>query len=60
VIFPDQKLSENDPSNEPFGSRPEPGAYWVGSALQPLPGEVPKGRADAHTSVYWLMRGSAL
>jgi hypothetical protein len=31
--------------NEPFGSRPEPGAYLIASILLLPPGEVPEGRA---------------
>jgi len=31
--------------NEPFGSRPEPGAYLIASTLLSPPGEVPEGRA---------------
>jgi hypothetical protein len=31
--------------NEPFCSRPEPGAYRIASILLPTPGEVPEGRA---------------
>jgi hypothetical protein len=31
--------------NEPFGSRPEPGAYLPAPNLQLPPGEVPEGRA---------------
>jgi len=31
--------------NEPFGSRPEPGAYVLTSILLLPPGEVPEGRA---------------
>ena len=31
--------------NEPFGSRPEPGAYRIASILLSPPGEVPEGRA---------------
>ena len=31
--------------NEPFGSRPEPGAYLIASILPLPPGEVPEGRA---------------
>ena len=34
-------------SNEPFGSRPEPGAKLIVLVLLPPPGEVPKGRARA-------------
>jgi hypothetical protein len=32
-------------SNEPFGSRPEPGGYLIVSILLLPPGEVPEGRA---------------
>ncbi len=32
-------------SSEPFGSRPEPGAYRFASILLLPPGEVPEGRA---------------
>jgi hypothetical protein len=32
-------------SNEPFGSRPEPGAYLIALNLRLPPGEVPEGRA---------------
>jgi hypothetical protein len=31
--------------NEPFGSRPEPGAYPIASILVFPPGEVPEGKA---------------
>ena len=31
--------------NEPFGSRPEPGAYLITFILLLPPGEVPEGRA---------------
>ena len=31
--------------NEPFGSRPEPGAYLIALILLLSPGEVPEGRA---------------
>jgi hypothetical protein len=31
--------------NEPFGSRPEPGASLIASTLLLSPGEAPKGRA---------------
>ena len=31
--------------NEPFGSRPEPGAYLIASILLLPHGEVPEGRA---------------
>jgi hypothetical protein len=31
--------------NDPFGSRPEPGAYLIASILRSPPGEVPEGRA---------------
>ena len=31
--------------NEPFGSRPEPGADLIASILQLTPGEVPEGKA---------------
>jgi hypothetical protein len=31
--------------NEPFGSRPEPGANLIASILQLSPGEAPEGRA---------------
>jgi hypothetical protein len=33
------------PDNEPFGSRPEPGAYRLAPILQLLSGEVPEGKA---------------
>ena len=32
-------------SNEPFGSRLEPGSYLIASILLLPPGEVPEGRA---------------
>ena len=32
-------------SNEPFGSRPEPGANLIAPILLLPPGEVPEGRA---------------
>ena len=32
-------------SNDPFGSRPEPGAYLIAFILLLPPGEVPEGRA---------------
>jgi len=32
-------------SNEPFGSRPEPGACLIAPILLLPPGEVPEGRA---------------
>jgi len=32
-------------TNEPFGSRPEPGAYLIAPVLLLPPGEVPEGRA---------------
>ena len=38
-------LHTSSPCNEPFGSRPEPGAYLITSILQLPPGEVPEGRA---------------
>jgi hypothetical protein len=31
--------------NEPFGSRPEPGACLIASILVSPPGEAPEGRA---------------
>jgi len=31
--------------NEPFGSRPEPGAYLIAPILLLPPGEVPEGKA---------------
>jgi hypothetical protein len=31
--------------NEPFGSRPEPGTYWIALFLLLPPGEVPEGKA---------------
>jgi hypothetical protein len=31
--------------NDPFGSRPEPGAQLIASILRSPPGEVPEGRA---------------
>jgi len=31
--------------NEPFGSRPEPGAHLLASILLSPPGEAPEGRA---------------
>ena len=34
-----------EPGNDPFGSRPEPGAYLIASILLLPPGEVPEGRA---------------
>jgi hypothetical protein len=37
--------SQGLPGNDPFGSRPEPGACRVASILHSPPGEVPKGRA---------------
>ena len=38
--------------NEPFGSRPEPGAHLIASILLLPPGEVPEGpaRADQDTA----------
>ncbi len=35
-------------SNEPFGSRPEPGVCLIASILLLPPGEVPKGRVRVH------------
>jgi hypothetical protein len=32
-------------ANEPFGSRPEPGARMIAPILLQPPGEVPEGRA---------------
>jgi hypothetical protein len=32
--------------NEPFGSRPEPGACLIALILRLQPGEVPEGRAE--------------
>jgi len=40
--------SKGSECNEPFGSRPEPGAQGPGLIHQPSPGEVPEGPADAH------------
>jgi hypothetical protein len=40
-----EKKNTGCTGNEPFGSRPEPGAYLTASILQSLPGEVPEGRA---------------
>jgi hypothetical protein len=34
--------------NDPFGSRPEPGAWPFAPILLLPPGEVPEGRARAH------------
>ena len=36
---------EDVSSNDPFGSRPEPGAYLIAPILMLPPGEVPEGRA---------------
>jgi hypothetical protein len=48
--FP-RKLEElcifSDSCNEPFGSRPEPGARMIAFILLLSPGEVPEGRARA-------------
>ena len=38
-------LQTGNCGNEPFGSRPEPGAYEITSILLLPPGEAPKGRA---------------
>jgi hypothetical protein len=44
-----RRSSDQEPTgyfgNEPFGSRPEPGAYLVAPYLRLPPGEVPEGRA---------------
>ena len=48
LLSPKKSLPFSDSSsecNEPFGSRPEPGAYLTASILQLPPGEVPEGRA---------------
>ncbi len=37
--------STSNSRNEPFGSRPEPGARLIASILLLPPGEVPEGRA---------------
>jgi hypothetical protein len=34
--------------NDPFGSRPEPGASLIAPILLLPPGEVPEGRARVH------------
>jgi len=40
-----QKKHTGSYGNEPFGSRPEPGAKVLASILLLSPGEVPEGRA---------------
>ena len=42
------KSSLDRSSNEPFGSRPDPGAHLNASILLPPHGEVPEGPAGAH------------
>jgi hypothetical protein len=37
--------STSNSRNEPFGSRPEPGAQLIAPILRMPPGEVPKGKA---------------
>jgi len=39
------KKNTGSTGNEPFGSRPEPGAYLIALILLLPPGEVPEGRA---------------
>jgi len=38
-------ISPADSSNDPFGSRPEPGVRLIASSLPLPPGEAPEGRA---------------
>jgi hypothetical protein len=45
-------VAENVSDNDPFGSRPEPGAYLFASILLLQPGEAPEGRAGAGTGRY--------
>ena len=40
--------------NEPFGSRPEPGACLIASNLRLPPGEVPEGKAGVRVQARGL------
>jgi hypothetical protein len=46
-------------TNEPFGSRPEPGASLIASIQLPSHGEVPEGRARAGQDTATLVQSES-